>query len=182
MSSKTKYTFYILLFSFTTLILINTLGSCSEPQETKEENEPTNILKLTTEDSLKTVQEIDVIINGYTQAHNEMNPEKAADYFINSPEMIVLENGERYADWATLAKFIKDFYSTTASANVVWTEKKILVLTKVSGVMNSKYTFESISKDKKKFATTGWATILLIKQNNQWKFHQYHESYKVLTK
>lgn len=148
----------------------------------KEENENTNYFNLTTEDSLKTAQEIDEVTNSYTQAHNEMNAEKAADYFINSPEMIVLENGERYADWATLAKFIKDFYSTTASANVIWIDKKILVLTKVSGVMNSKYTFESISKDKKKFATSGWATILLIKQNNQWKFHQYHESYKVLEK
>jgi hypothetical protein len=148
----------------------------------KKENEPANTLNISTEDSIKAAQEIDSVINGYTQAHNEMNAQKAADYFINSPEMLVLENGERYADWATLAKFIKDFYSTTASAKVTWTEQKVLVLSNTAGVMTGKFTFESISKDKKKYASSGWATILLIKQNNQWKFQQYHESYKILTK
>ena len=148
----------------------------------KKGTEPANTNNISTEDSIKAAQEIDSVINGYTQAHNEMNAGKAADFFINSPEMLVLENGERYADWATLAKFIKDFYSTTASAKVTWTDKKILVLSPASSIMTGKFTFESISKDKKKYASSGWATILLIKQNNQWKFQQYHESYKILTK
>lgn len=148
----------------------------------KKESEPVNTFSISTEDSLKVAQEIDNVIKGYTQAHNEMNAENAADYFLNSLEMLVLENGERYANWETLAKFIKDFYSTTASAKITWTEKKILVLSPASSVMTGKFNFESLSKDKKKYASSGWATILLIKQNDQWKFHQYHESYKILTK
>jgi ketosteroid isomerase-like protein len=138
--------------------------------------------RLSTEDSLKVVQEVIGTINAYTQAHNNMDAQKAADFHINSPEFVLAENAELYPNWDALAKGIKDWYATAVSAKFAFENKKVLVLSMNSAAMTGKFNFEATLKNNKKYAATGYATMVLVKQNDQWKFYHYHESYKVLTK
>jgi ketosteroid isomerase-like protein len=138
--------------------------------------------RLSTEDSLKVAQEVIAAIDAYTQAHSNMDAQKAADFHVNSPEFVLAENAELYPNWETLAKGIKDWYATAVSAKFVFENKKVLVLSKNSAAMTGKFNFEAILKNKKKYAATGYATIILVKQNDGWRFYQEHESYKVITK
>ena len=145
-------------------------------------NDVSNKNKLTTEDSLKVVKEVNDAIDNYTQAHISLNSEKTAEYFVNSPELVVAENSELTPNWDAVAKQIKDVHATFVSPKLSLENRKVLALSLNSAAVTCKISFEALTKDKKKFAAAGYATFVLAKQNDQWKFFQYHESYKILTK
>ncbi len=161
---------------FTSILLF--IISC----QPSSKQEPAAQSKLTTKDSLKITQEVLGVVNDYTQAHNNMDAAKAADYFVNSPEFVCVENAELDPSWDALAKMIKNWYSNAASAKFGWENEKVLVLSKNSAAMTGKFNFEATLKNKKKYASTGHATIVFVKQNDQWKFYHYHESYKAVNK
>ncbi len=163
-----------LIILFTTILLF--IVSC-QPSSNQE---PTAQSKLTTHDSLKVVQEVLGVVDDYTLAHNDLDDAKSAECFVNSPELVVAENSELTPNWEVLAKQIKEFHSTVATSQLSWENKKVLVLSLNSAAMTGRFSFNALLKDKKKISLSGYVTIVLVKHNNQWKFYQYHESYKVV--
>lgn len=163
MSSKTKCAFCVLLFSFTTLILINTLGSCSEPQKTEEENAEESMLAL---------------MQSYADAINEINPEKAISHYFKSDYFLVYQDGELY-DYNKTVSQVQTFFPSVKSLSVKWDTVVVRVLNNTTAVAFAPFRESFTDSKGVETKVIGEVTWIANKIGEEWKFvygHAFHKA------
>lgn len=118
-------------------------------------------------------------MDAWVDAYVKMDPDRAAQFWDASPQMMYAENGEKYANWDPIHSAIKGMFSRPMETLEFKFEQK----DKVPLSHNSAHFFISLDmsaklKSGQVFRVRGFSTALLVKKNGTWKILLGHESWK----
>lgn len=136
-----------------------------------------NISSLSSADSLQIVQEIIQSTSDWANASNSRDGEKAAEFWMNSPNLIFVEDINKIPDFESIYQNCINFYSTPIdSTNLVWLKRNILPITKNMASIYGRYEFYCRFSSGEIIHGIPFFTALMIKDGNKWKVLQGHKS------
>ena len=134
---------------------------------------------LTGTDSTNVIKEVSAAVDALADSYAKMDPDKSAQFWERSPEMMYAENGEKYANWDSIFSAIKGIYSKPVeSVEVRFESRDILPLSRASAHVFLRFDFRVKFKPDRLFHTKGFLTALLVKKGATWKIMSGHESWK----
>ena len=103
------------------VLLLITL-SCQQ-----EVNKSTQNCCLSSEDSLRIIKEIIAVTDTFVEASNNMDADKAAEFYDSSSDFKFAENGEQYTNWDSHYDMLKDWYSQPLeSVEFTWDDINVI--------------------------------------------------------
>jgi len=138
---------------------------------------------LTGKDSASVINEVSAAIDAWADSYTKMDPEKVAQFWDSSPQMMYAENGEKYANWDSIRSAIKGIYARPVDSVIVaFGGKTIVPLSHSSAHVFMPFDFKVGFKPSRLFQTKGFLTALLVKENGAWRILVGHESWKLVSK
>jgi ketosteroid isomerase-like protein len=157
--------------SFIAMLLI--FASCQKPEKASD------TLFLTGIDSANVTKEISAATDAWLDAYLKMDPDKAAQFWDSSPQMMYAENGEKFANWDSIHAAIKGIYITPVeSMDLNFQPRDILPLSYNTAHVFMPLYFRVKYKSGQLFQGKGFQTLLVVKKSGTWKILRGHESWK----
>jgi ketosteroid isomerase-like protein len=137
---------------------------------------------LTGVDSTNVIIEVSAAIDAWADSYAKMDPDKVAQFWDSSPQMMYAENGEKYANWDSIHAAIKGTYTRPVeSTEVKFNSKAILPLSHNSAHVFMPFDLRVKFKPARVFQIKGYLTAFLVKEAGVWRILVGHESWKPVT-
>jgi ketosteroid isomerase-like protein len=134
---------------------------------------------LTGADSANVIKEVSAAIDAWADSYAKMDPEKIAQFWDSSPQMMYAENGEKYANWDSIHAAIKGIFTKPVeSIEVNFGARAILPLSQRSAHVFMPFDFRLKFKPSRLYQTKGYLSALLVKEAGAWRILVGHESWK----
>ena len=160
---------------FTILILIF-LFSC----QTKIGNNDIEST-LTSSDSTNIIDGVITATELFAEANNNLDGKKVTEFWQSSPNFKFIEKPNIYQNWDTIYKYTMEFYDMPIdSINLEWKEREIIPLTKEFAYFYGKYELFIRFTPGEIMHGIPFYTALMVKENDQWKVLQGHESFVLI--
>lgn len=125
---------------------------------------------LTPTDSLKIIQEVIQSTDGWANACNTLEVDKIMAYYMDSPELIYINNGNKISGYEQLYKAGSGFYSQPFdSTSLFWIERNIMPVTNKTVHLCGLYKFYFKDSSGNKIQGTTSVSALMIKDEGTWK-------------
>ena len=118
------------------------------------------------------------LTTNWANTNNNMDADKAIQFWDSSSELMYAENGEFFPNRDSIYSFLKSFYQTTTSMQVKWEHRVVIPLSISAASMSGYFHAKALFKSGDKFEVNSMFTGVFIKKNNNWVLIQGHESYK----
>lgn len=157
-------------------VLLLAIFSCQSGKENG-----TNDCYISSADSLAIVNEVIASMDAWANASNNLEAEKAAEFWDSSAELIFIENTNEYPNWEAIRDYLIEFYSAEFdSFNLVWTERNIRPLTKNLASVYGRYECSLEFSSGEKIHAIPYFSALMIRVEGKWKVWRGHESYDLI--
>ena len=166
---------HFILVSLLFIIMFIFAFSCKKSENVDEQ------WYLSGADSLIIVNEIILLTDNWAKSNSNMNTNEATQFWDSSPQMIFIENAEKFANRDSVYSVLKSwFIPTLESFDVKWNHRDILPLSKNTAHFFGNFSFHAKYNSGEILNGNSFFTGLLLKKNNKWKMYRGHESYKML--
>lgn len=132
-------------------------------------------------DSLEVVRGVLKATENFANANNNLDAEGISNFWLNSPEFLLIEQTTKYYGFNSIYKNCQNFYAVPIDSTMfIWTERKILPLTKNLAHLYGRYDIYFRFKSDEVLHATPYYSALLKLENKEWKVLRGHESYELL--
>ena len=150
--------------------------SCNTKQQ--EVNNSNYILSV--KDSLEVVRGVFNATENFAEANDMINAEGVANFWLNSPDFIFVENTTLHLGFDAIYKNCINFYSVPIdSTKLIWTERKILPVSKNLAHLYGRYNFYIRFKSGEIIHGSPYYSAIMKLDNGGWKVLRGHESYEL---
>jgi hypothetical protein len=111
-------------------------------------------------------------------ANNNMNADKAIEFWDSSSELMYAENGKFFPNRDTIYSFIKSFYQSAKSIEIKWEQRVVIPLSINAASMSGYFHVKAVFKSGDTFEANSMFTGVFVKKNTKWVLIHGHESYK----
>jgi hypothetical protein len=133
---------------------------------------------LSSETKTAITNEIMILTTDWVNAHNSMNADKATELWDSSSDLMFAENGEFFANRDSINVFLKKFYQTTTSMDVVWKQRVVIPLSENSACMSGYFHAKAKFKSGDSFDINSMFTGVFVRKEKRWVLIHGHESFK----
>ena len=132
---------------------------------------------LSSADSLQIVQEVIKSTSDWANASISCDGKKVAEFWMNSPNLVFIDNMRGYPDFESIYQNCIDFYSVPIdSTNLVWLKRNILPITKNMASIYGRYEFYCKFSSGEIIHGIPYFTALMVNDGGKWKILRGHES------
>jgi hypothetical protein len=135
--------------------------------------------ELTASEKSQIITEILLLTDNWAIAHNQMNADKASEFWDNSSDLMFAENGEFFKDWNSIHNYLHDFYASTFLMSLSWTRREIIPLSLNSASLAGRLHIVAHYKSGESFEINSMFTGVFIKKNGKWVLIHGQESFKL---
>lgn len=166
-----KYCLYSIL-----VILLFITFSC----ETKNTLDNTGCV-LSIADSLDVVRGVFAATEDFAEANNNLDAEGVTNFWVNSPNFFLVEQTTLHSGFDAIYKNCLNFYAVPIdSTKLIWTERKILPLTKNLAHLYGRYDMYIRFKSGEVIHGVPYYSALMKFDEGEWRVLRGHESYELL--
>lgn len=161
---------------FLPCILFLATFSCNTKHNTYKSN-----FTLSVADSLEVVRGVLKATENFANANNNLNAEGVSNFWLNSPDFLLVEQTTLHNGFTAIYKNCQNFYAVPIdSTKLIWLERKILPLTKNLAHLYGRYDIYFRFKSDEVIHASPYYSALLKLEKGEWKVLRGHESYELL--
>lgn len=149
--------------------------SCSQKSNSVNSNNTLSVA-----DSLEVVRGVFTATEEFANANNSLDAEKVSEFWLQSPNFILVENTTLINGFNAVYKNCQNFYAVPIdSTKLIWTERNILPLSKNMAHLYGRYDMYIRFKSGEVIHAVPFYSALLKLENGKWKVLRSHESYEL---
>jgi hypothetical protein len=149
--------------------------SCSQKNNSEHSNNTLSVA-----DSLEVVRGVFNATEEFANGNNTLDAEKVSEFWLQSPDFILVENTTLINGFDAVYKNCQNFYAVPIdSTKLIWTERNILPLTKNLAHLYGRYDMYIRFKSGEVIHAVPFYSALLKLESGWWKVIRSHESYEL---